>query len=60
MSAYRFVLLILLKLYYFFFFFFSKEELKEGYQHKPPQGLDESQVDLEPHGTLNTADSTHW
>ena len=56
MSAYSFVLMILLSS----ITFFSKEELKEGYQQEPPQGLDESQVDLEPHGTLNTADSTHW
>ena len=59
MSVNRFVfkLMILLKLNYFFFF--SKEELKEGHQQEPQQGLDESQVNLEPHDTLNTADSTH-
>ena len=57
-SVNRFVLMILLKLRQFLFFF-SKEELKDGYQQKPQQGLDESQVNLEPHDTLNTADSIH-
>ena len=58
MSVNRFVfkLMILLKLNYFFF---SKEELKEGHQQEPQQGLDERQVNLGPHDTLNTADSTH-
>ena len=40
-SVNRFVLMILLKLNSFFF---SKEELKDGYQQKPQQELDESQV----------------
>lgn len=47
-SVNRFVLMILLKLDSFFF---SKEELKDGYQQKPQQELDESQVNLEPHDT---------
>lgn len=47
--------MILLKLNYFVF----KEgaELKGGHQQKPQQlGFVESQVNLEPHDTLNTAD----
>ena len=55
MSVNRFVLMILLSS----ITFFSKEELKEGHQQEPQQGLDESQVNLEPHDTLNTADYTH-
>ena len=56
MSVCRFVLMIpRIKLY---IFFFSKEEQKEIDQQVQPQ-RDESQVDLELHGTLNTADSTH-
>ena len=60
MSVYRFVLMIpRIKLYNFsFFFFFSKEEQKEIDQQVQPQ-RDKSEVDLELHGTLNTADSTH-
>ena len=58
MSVYRFVLMIPRIKLYIYIFFFSKEEQKKIDQQVQPQ-RDESQIDLELHGTLNTADSTH-